>query len=106
MLFATDFDEDLINVEGVTTATALASVWLPYLWLSPPALLIPWSWNASRLYLAVMMFMAVWVGRNGVKNNDWGTSDRILYMISVFTALFCLVLFTFVPLPNALYFKS
>ena len=36
----------------------VTSQWFDQLWPSPPSHLIPWSWNASRMFLAVLMYLS------------------------------------------------
>jgi len=81
----------------------VTSIWFGYLWPSPPASLIPWSWNASRLCLALLIFLS-WYLLNGRRGHD-GPSDhyslpRLLFCTGIIT-LGCLLLFAFVPLPQA-----
>lgn len=66
--------------------------------------LIPWSWWASRLFLAVSMVLACWVWRREATAATW-ISERLVYTLGgLLTVLFFLV-FALLPLPPA-YFRT
>jgi len=77
---------------------------LDYLMPSPPESLSPWSWNASRIFLAILMTMTWLASRREAK---YGISGRIreslVYTVvaGLTVASFCF--FAFVPLPRAYY---
>ena len=71
---------------------------------SAPPSLIPWSWNASRTFLALLMLLSYWAWKReqrlkaagGIGEGAVYTSVAVLTLIS-----FCF--FAFVPLPRAYY---
>ncbi|MDX1513808.1 MAG: MASE3 domain-containing protein, partial [Gammaproteobacteria bacterium] len=71
---------------------------------SPPESLIPWSWVASRLFLAVMMWMS-WLSLRSAASGAQGVevNERTVYLGSGILTAACFVLFAFVPLPRAYY---
>jgi len=77
---------------------------LNYLMPSPPESLIPWSWNASRSFLAIMM-ACMWVGSEWErKRGKQGRLHEGVVYLAVGTltiASFCF--FAFLPLPRAYY---
>lgn len=62
--------------------------------------LIPWSWTASRLYLALFLFISWQQTRNNHKPLDTVT-ERNIYLIGLVMTLGSFVFFAFVPLPQA-----
>ena len=84
--------------------TFVTSEWFAHFLPSPPASLIPWSWNASRVFLAILMFLSWWTWRS---ENRLGAVGRIGER-SVYAAVGTLTIasfffFAFVPLPRAYY---
>lgn len=70
---------------------------------SPPPSLIPWSWNASRLFLAVLMCLAWWAWWWERKKPSAQHKEIVVYgFVSVLTVL-SFLFFAFVPLPKAYY---
>ncbi|HUP02067.1 MAG TPA: EAL domain-containing protein [Gemmatimonadota bacterium] len=71
--------------------------WFP----SPPASLIPWSWNVSRIFLALMMFLGWWFWRreNRLGTTGWVSEKTILMIAALLTPASFLVL-ALVPLPG------
>ncbi|MBF0264720.1 MAG: GGDEF domain-containing protein [Gammaproteobacteria bacterium] len=66
--------------------------------------LIPWSWIASRLYLAVMLWASyiVWKRVDDFKTNRKQYENRI-YFYTFLTTLLSFLFFIFSPLPPAYY---
>lgn len=78
----------------------VTSQWFDQLWPSPPPSLIPWSWNASRLFLSILMFISWWAWRREERLGATGRiSEKAVYTVVGFLTLSCFVLFAFVPLP-------
>jgi len=82
----------------------VTSTFFDQIWLSPPESLIPWSWNASRTFLSVLLFVSWWVWKLE-QNSD---KKRILNEKPVFIGvglftLFSFLFFCFYPLPRAYY---
>jgi len=70
---------------------------------SPPPSLIPWSWNASRLFLAVLMCLSWWAWWWERKKPATQHKEIVVYgFVSVLTVL-SFLFFAFVPLPQAYY---
>ncbi len=71
---------------------------------SPPATLIPWSWTASRVYLAVFLFLGclTWRKERTTTRIARSTENIIFLTASLLTLLFFLFL-AFIPLPQAHY---
>lgn len=63
--------------------------------------LIPWSWTASRLFLAGALLATWWTWKH--KNQSQPRRMNVRRVAGIFTAstLACLLLFSFVPLPPA-----
>ena len=83
---------------------AVTSAYFKSLMPSDLGSLIPWSWIASRQFLALMLFLA-WVGWRREKNV--GASGRIpeawVYAIAATLTGVSFLFFAFVPLPPAYY---
>lgn len=68
------------------------------------AALIPWSWNASRTFLAVLMVLSVWAWRREQRMGAAGRiSERLVYAMVGALTLASFLFFTVVPLPRAYY---
>jgi PAS domain S-box-containing protein len=71
---------------------------------SPPESLIPWSWNASRTFLAVLMCLS-WLAWR--RERDHGEQGRVsefrVYAATGIMALASFCFFAFFPLPRAYY---
>lgn len=82
--------------------TLVTSEWFIYLFPSPPSGLIPWSWLASRIFLAVAMFLSWFFCWRETRLGEKGKlNERIIYIIfGVFTFI-SFLFFAFVPLPSA-----
>jgi signal transduction histidine kinase len=82
----------------------VTSQWFDQLWPSPPPSLIPWSWNASRVYLAVLMFLSWWAWRREERSGPAGRiSTKVVYSVVGALTLASFVFFAFVPLGRAYY---
>ena len=71
---------------------------------SVPSSLIPWSWNASRTFLALLMALSYWAWKREQRlKAAGGIGEGAVYIgVSVLTLIsFCF--FAFVPLPRADY---
>ena len=68
------------------------------------AALIPWSWNASRTFLAVLMVLSLWAWRREQRLGTVGQiSERFVYSTVGLLTLASFLFFTLVPLPRAYY---
>lgn len=71
---------------------------------SPPPSLIPWSWNASRTFLAVLMCLSWWVWRWERRLSTRRQIKEVtVYLAVAASTLICFLFFAFVPLPRAYY---
>ncbi len=52
--------------------TVVTSTFFDQVWPSPPPSLIPWSWNASRFFLSILMFLSWWEWRREEKFGEKG----------------------------------
>ena len=68
------------------------------------AALIPWSWNASRTFLAILMVLSLWAWRREQRLGTVGQipERRVYALVSVLT-LASFLFFTLFPLPRAYY---
>lgn len=68
---------------------------------SPPPSLIPWSWNASRTFLALLMLWSIasWTGHS--RGMTIPTRDRWIYLFVGATTATTFLFFAFVPLGRA-----
>lgn len=74
------------------------------LWPSAPSHLIPWSWIASRMFLAMLMFFSLWAWRREQRLGEAGRIDeRLVYVAVVALAVLSFAFFAFYPLPRAYY---
>ncbi|MCZ6625256.1 MAG: GAF domain-containing protein [Deltaproteobacteria bacterium] len=82
----------------------VTSQWFDQLWPSPPPHLIPWSWNASRSFLAVLMFLSWWAWRREERLGAAGwISEKTVYSVVGVLTLVSFAFFAFFPLPRAYY---
>ena len=66
--------------------------------------LIPWSWNASRTFLALLMVLSVWAWRREQRLGAAGQiPERLVYAMVGALTLASFLFFTVVPLPRAYY---
>lgn len=71
---------------------------------SAPSSLIPWSWNASRLFLSVLMFLSWWVWRREtLQGEDGKLHEKSIFLIVGAMTLSTFLFFAFFPLPPAYY---
>ena len=71
---------------------------------SVPSSLIPWSWNASRNFLALLLFLSWWAWRRETRLGDKGRiSERSVYITVGLLTLGSFIFFAFFPLPRAYY---
>lgn len=78
----------------------VTSTFFRTLFPSPPESLIPWSWNASRTFLAILLLLSWFVSRNGRKE-DTEIRDVVVYIGVGLLTLFSFCVFAFVPLGPA-----
>ena len=84
--------------------TFVTSEWFAHLLPSPPTSLIPWSWNASRVFLAILMFLSWWTWRKETRLEAAGRiREGTVYLIVGSLTAMSFVFFAFVPLPRAYY---
>ena len=75
----------------------------PFMPSDLPAL-IPWSWVASRQFLAIFMFLSVLVWLREQKLGEPGRiSERMVYVFATLFTLASFLFFAFGPLPRAYY---
>lgn len=68
------------------------------------AALIPWSWNASRTFLAILMVLSWWAWKREQQLGSVGRiSERLVYTVVGLLTLASFLFFTLVPLPRAYY---
>ncbi len=77
---------------------------LNYLMPSPPESLIPWSWNASRTFLAILMTI-MWVAayRERKHGKPGKIHEGVVYLMIGGLTLTSFVFFAFTPLSRAYY---
>ena len=80
----------------------VTSNWFQYVWSSPPSSLIPWSWNASRIFLSLLMLLSWWSWKREERLGSAGQANEktVFLIVSLFT-LGSFIFFAFVPLPRA-----
>lgn len=71
---------------------------------SPPPALIPWSWNASRIFLSILMLASWWSWRREARFGRKGVfSEKAVYFIIGGFTIVSFLFFAFSPLPPAYY---
>ncbi len=82
----------------------VTSTWFKdYLPSDLPAL-IPWSWVASRFFLAIVLFYSWWAWYKKHKSKNYQLlSPTLVYQCTAFFTLFSFLFFVFSPLPPAYY---
>ena len=71
---------------------------------SPAPSLIPWSWNASRTFLALLMVLSIWAYRREQALKDEGRiGEGAVYFGAGALTVLSFYFFAFVPLPRAYY---
>lgn len=82
----------------------VTSEWLSQRLPSGLSSLIPWSWMASRFFLASALLLSGWTWRLDAKLGEAGRLDeRTVYLTSAAATLLSFLFFAFVPLPPAYY---
>lgn len=77
---------------------------MDYIMPSPPESLIPWSWNASRTFLSLVMVLSWWAWRREEKLGMAGRiSEGSVYAIVLVLTLLSFCFFALIPLPRAYY---
>lgn len=66
------------------------------------AQIVPWSWLASRLHLAIFILFsaAIWIRHEREQPRDFHASPSAVMGFSLVAALLCFAFFTVVPLPE------
>ncbi|MCH8836961.1 MAG: PAS domain S-box protein [Candidatus Marinimicrobia bacterium] len=84
--------------------TIVTSTFFDTFFPSPSPSLIPWSWNASRTYLSIVMFLswAAW-RREMVLGEKGRFSEYAVYSVMGLLTIASFFFFAFVPLPRAYY---
>lgn len=82
----------------------VTSVWVKDSLPSELSSLIPWSWVASRLFLAAMMVLA-WATwrRTTLLGDSHGITPQLVYSATILLTIICGMYFAFIPLPPAYY---
>ncbi|MDM8558913.1 MASE3 domain-containing protein [Candidatus Parabeggiatoa sp. HSG14] len=84
--------------------TIVTSTFFDMYFPSPPPSLIPWSWVASRLFLAILLWLSWLAWRREKRLGNAGIiSERTVYWIVSLLTIACFFFFAFVPLPRAYY---
>jgi signal transduction histidine kinase/CheY-like chemotaxis protein len=84
--------------------TIVTSSFFDKLFPSPPPSLIPWSWNASRIFLSILMFLSLLAWQREAKKGEAGRiSEKLIYTVVILLTITCFLFFAFVPLPRAYY---
>ena len=80
----------------------VTSSYFDQLFPSAPPSLIPWSWNASRTFLSLMMLFSVVAWRREKRIGEAGKiKEGTIYVAAGILTLFSFIFFAFVPLPRA-----
>jgi PAS domain S-box-containing protein len=71
---------------------------------STPSHLIPWSWNASRIFLSIFMFIGWWASRRESRlESRVKISGKFIYITVGTMTIISFSFFILVPLPRAYY---
>lgn len=82
----------------------VTSTFFGELFPSPPPSLIPWSWNASRVFLSMLMVLTWWTARREARLGGQGRiSEKVIFYGVAILTLASFSFFAFVPLPPAYY---
>ncbi len=82
----------------------VTSQWFDQMWPSTPSHLIPWSWNASRTFLSVLVFLSWLAWRREKRLGAEGAiSNKAVYVLVGVLTLASFIFFAFTPLPRAYY---
>lgn len=84
--------------------TAVTSEAFAEMFPSVPSSLIPWSWNASRLFLSVLMSLSwlAWLQERKPGQRRF-IRERTVYVSVIALTILSFLFFAFVPLPRAYY---
>jgi len=83
----------------------VTSEWFSVYMPSAPVSLIPWSWNASRVFLAILMLIGSFAWRNQRVEKQESLEILIYVVVFMLTAM-AFGFFAFAPLPHAYYPNS
>ena len=84
--------------------SVVTSSFFDHLFPSSPPSLIPWSWNASRTFLAILMTLSWLAWLREEKRGPAGrVSEKTVYVSVAVLTIACFFFFAFVPLPRAYY---
>lgn len=82
----------------------VTSTWFMENFPSPLPSLIPWSWFASRIYLAFSLWMSWYFWRRGeIKGDRRQLNEWQVYLLSTLFTFVTFIFFSFVTLPRAYY---
>jgi len=82
--------------------TIVTSTWMPTLTSSQASSLIPWSWVASRFFLAVMLYAGFLASQRELRMGQAGLiKESTVYLGTAIFTLICFLFFTHIPLPHA-----
>ncbi|MHA2230975.1 MAG: ATP-binding protein [Candidatus Hodarchaeales archaeon] len=82
----------------------VTSEWFADTYPSPPSHLIPWSWNASRTYLGILMLLSWWIWHRELKTGGTGQiNPKMIYSVVGLLTLTSFLFFFLMPLPPAYY---
>ena len=83
----------------------VTSTFFDQFWQNPPESLIPWSWNASRYFLGVMMLISwlAWRREKKLGSELGAISAKSAYTITGVFTVTAFLFFIFYPLPQAYY---
>jgi len=84
--------------------TVVTSQWFDQTWPSAPSQLIPWSWNASRVFLSALMLLSWVAWRREQRLGAAGViPNRAVYWLVAGFTFASFIVFAFTPLPPAYY---
>jgi signal transduction histidine kinase len=84
--------------------TVVTSHWFEHLWPSPPPHLLPWSWNASRTFLALAMVLSWRAWHRERKLGDAGAiRPGLVFSLVAALPFGAFTIFALLPLPRAYY---
>ncbi len=82
----------------------VTSTFFDYLFPSPPPSLIPWSWTASRIFLAILLWLSYLAWKREDKLGPVGRiSEKTVYIGVSLLTFASFIFFVFWPLPRAYY---
>ncbi len=84
--------------------TLVTSTFFDYMWPSPPPSLIPWSWNASRIFLSLLMVLSWWAWKREDRLGKAGRiPERSVFLLVGLLTMASFLFFALYPLPRAYY---